>query len=91
MQALFEELKRNRLAVAAQIHTHPRQAFHSEADDTSAIVRHAGALSIVLPFFALKTAPDTFTRDAKVFVLSRDNVWHEVPVDERDRFYQVSK
>jgi hypothetical protein len=90
MQALFDELRRDRLMVAAQVHTHPREAFHSWADDTWAIVRHAGALSLVLPYFALKTAPHNFVRDAAVFVLSQENEWLEVPATDRHCFYQIT-
>lgn len=39
--------------ILAQVHTHPRFAFHSEADDRLAITKHLGAVSIVVPFFAL--------------------------------------
>ena len=90
MQALFDELRRDRLMVAAQVHTHPREAFHSWADDTWAIVRHAGALSLVLPYFALKTTPQDFVRDAAVFVLSQENEWLEVSATDRHRFYQIT-
>ena len=37
--------------VLVQLHTHPRQAFHSEADNTMAITKHTGAISIVIPNF----------------------------------------
>lgn len=90
MEALFDELRRTRLIVAAQVHTHPREAYHSWADDTWAIVRHAGALSLVLPYFALKTKQENFIRDAAVFVLSQENEWLEVPATDRHRFYQIS-
>src|SRR5688572_12167842 len=38
--------------VAAQLHTHPFEAFHSEADDELALIRHKDALSFVFPKFA---------------------------------------
>ena len=90
IQALFDELRRNRLIVAAQVHTHPREAFHSWADDKWAIVRHAGALSLVLPYFALKTTPHNFVHDAAVFVLSQENDWIEVPASDRNHVYKIS-
>jgi hypothetical protein len=91
MQALFDELRRNRLIVAAQIHTHPHEVFHSWADDTWAIVRHAGALSLVLPYFALETRSDSFVKDAAVFVLSPANEWIEAAPKDVKRLYQISK
>lgn len=38
--------------LAAQVHAHPRRAYHSETDDTYPIVTELGALSIVVPDFA---------------------------------------
>ena len=37
--------------IGVQIHSHPRDAYHSETDDTYPIATLAGSLSIVLPFF----------------------------------------
>ncbi|MGC1863980.1 MAG: hypothetical protein WA733_23390 [Methylocystis sp.] len=49
MRALMMHLRTKRLKVVAQIHTHPGAAFHSDADNEWAIVRHRGALSLVFP------------------------------------------
>jgi hypothetical protein len=38
--------------LAAQIHAHPGEAYHSGADDALALVRLPGSLSIVVPDFA---------------------------------------
>lgn len=89
MQALFQELRTRRLMVAAQVHTHPRQAFHSLADDKWAIVRHTGALSLVVPYFALRTEPETFVRETAVFVLSPKNQWLEAAPADVPSFYQI--
>lgn len=91
MKALFGELRDRRLMVAAQIHTHPREAFHSYADDKWAIVRHVGALSLVIPYFAQRTGAATFVRDAAVFVLSPKNQWIEAAPTEVAKFYQICK
>ena len=90
MQALFGELRNRRFMVAAQVHTHPHRAFHSYADDKWAIVRHSGALSLVLPYFALQTAPSTFAGDAAVFVLSPRNKWLDATPAEVQNFYEIS-
>src|SRR5437763_954318 len=60
MTALQAELRRRRFMVAAQVHSHPREAFHSKADDRWAIVRHEGALSLVVPNFAIDTTLSNF-------------------------------
>lgn len=41
-----------KLTLAAQVHTHPGEAFHSRTDDREPIVTEEGALSIVIPNFA---------------------------------------
>lgn len=78
MAALHAELRKTRLMVAAQVHSHPREAFHSDADDRWAIVRHEGALSLVVPDFAAHTRPDNFLDDTKVFRFSAAAEWLEV-------------
>jgi proteasome lid subunit RPN8/RPN11 len=82
MDQLRDRLRADRLMVAAQVHTHPEEAFHSEADDRWAIVRHQGALSLVLPYFALETTPALFLNHCAIFALSPENEWQLVPPDE---------
>jgi proteasome lid subunit RPN8/RPN11 len=77
--ALFDALRDRDLMVAAQVHTHPAEAFHSAADDKWAIVRHVDALSLVLPYFARNTSAGSFLDDAAVFRLSPENEWCELP------------
>jgi proteasome lid subunit RPN8/RPN11 len=79
MAEVLTHLRPERLMVAAQVHTHPEDAFHSPADDRWAIVRHVGALSLVVPRFCQHTTTETFVEDTKVFSL-----------DEHDRFREVS-
>ncbi|MGA3124321.1 MAG: hypothetical protein ABSF69_26480 [Polyangiaceae bacterium] len=82
--ALFEVLRGRGLMVAAQVHTHPERAFHSAADDRWAIVRHVGALSLVLPHFAQRTTPQTFFEDAAIFSLSPRNEWSRIGPSDID-------
>lgn len=82
MKALLSEISSKRLMIAAQVHSHPFKAFHSKADDVWAIVRHEGALSLVIPDFALKTSRENFMEDAKIFRLTPENEWREVPRGE---------
>lgn len=82
LQAL---LRRDRLMVAAQVHSHPKEAFHSLADDRWAIVRHEGALSLVVPDFSLHTSTENFLEQSKVFRFSDSARWIEVPHTEVER------
>ncbi len=82
MASLHARLRKHRLMVAAQVHSHPRQAFHSLADDRWAIIRHEGALSLVLPYFAARTTPFNFGDEVKVYRFSDMAEWIEVPRPE---------
>lgn len=78
MRALMNYLDQHGISVLAQVHSHPLQAFHSKADDQWALVRHVGALSLVLPYFAKVTTPDNFSNEAAVFTLRQGNQWVEI-------------
>lgn len=79
MTALMQTLGRTRSKILAQIHTHPGTAFHSEADDAWAIIRHVGALSLVLPHFAKTTTTDNFLKQVKTYALSAESEWQLIP------------
>lgn len=38
----------------ARIHSHPGKAYHSEVDDANPVLSHQGAISIVVPDFAVE-------------------------------------
>jgi len=48
---LNRDLSETGLRLIAQVHSHPREAYHSEADDRYAIVTAEGGLSLVVPNF----------------------------------------
>jgi proteasome lid subunit RPN8/RPN11 len=85
MTALHGELRRKRFMVAAQVHSHPHEAFHSRADDRWAIIRHEGALSLVVPNFAIGTTLSNFLDTTKVFRFSASAQWLEVPRPEVEK------
>ena len=82
MTELHSVLRQRRLMVAAQVHSHPAEAFHSKADDRWAIVRHEGALSLVVPEFALRTTTQTFLVHTKVYRFTATSQWAEIPEAE---------
>jgi proteasome lid subunit RPN8/RPN11 len=85
MSELHAVLRQRRLMVAAQVHSHPAEAFHSKADDRWAIVRHEGALSLVVPHFALQTTPQNFLAHTKVYRFTATSRWEEIPEAELAR------
>lgn len=89
MRDLLRYLGTHGLMIGAQVHSHPEEAFHSQADDRWAIIRHAGALSLVLPVFASETNVNTFVRDAAVFELQPNNRWRELSGEEIPEQYQI--
>lgn len=90
MNAIMSEISSKRLMIAAQVHSHPFGAFHSNADDAWAIVRHEGALSLVIPCFALNTSRENFMEDAKLFRLTPKNKWCEVSREEIEQWLVIS-
>lgn len=78
MRELMGYLRKTRTRIVAQVHSHPEKAFHSMADDKWAIVRHAGAVSIVMPYFAHGVDENTFAAEAATFQLSTEDKWIEV-------------
>lgn len=65
-------LYRSGLELGAQIHSHPGAAYHSDTDDTLAVVARAGGLSLVVPDFARR--PFTLA-EAAVHRLGEDGRW----------------
>jgi hypothetical protein len=66
--------------VRVQVHTHPREAFHSPTDDAFPIIHTVGFLSLVIPNLAL--GPVGFD-DAFLTEIQESGVWREVPIAER--------
>ncbi len=91
MRSIMRRLRDERLMIAAQVHTHPFEAFHSEADDRWAIVRHVGALSFVLPYFATTTTSDNFLDQSALFSLNTNNCWIGVPTYAASKSCQIHR
>lgn len=89
MRAVMAHLRQRRLFICAQVHSHPGPAFHSKADDEWAIVRHEGALSLVLPHFASSTTPANFLDQAATFRLAAGDRWIEVPGPELNNLLEI--
>lgn len=83
MSALLRHLGETETFIAAQVHSHPCEAFHSLADDKWAIVRHEGALSLVVPDFAVHTLNHNFIDEVAAFRLAHNNIWRELAEAER--------
>jgi hypothetical protein len=85
MSALMDRICATGNAVVAQVHSHPEHAFHSRADETWALVKHAGAYSIVLPWFCANTTPENFWQEAAVFVMQPSGRWLALSAIEKEQ------
>lgn len=85
---LFElnrDLSATGLRLIAQVHSHPHEAYHSEADDRYAIVTAEGGLSLVVPDFGnASTDPATW---AVYRLKGRD--WLEMRPDEVKELFKI--
>jgi len=84
---LNRALSENDLRLIAQVHSHPGDAYHSEADDRYAIVTAHGGFSLVVPDFG--KAPADLRRWA-VYQLDGE-YWRELSVNEIDRLFLVDE
>lgn len=90
MSALLRHLGDTKTLIASQIHSHPKEAFHSDADDRWAIVRHEGAFSLVVPYFAKHTSVQNFHDEVAAFRLSASNEWREMRDGDRPSSIQLT-
>jgi hypothetical protein len=82
---IIDDLHAAGLVVPVQVHSHPREAFHSPVDDERAFVQHEQGISIVIPNFGAITET-AFFRDAKAYRLASDGSWQELTPQEVKRF-----
>lgn len=71
--------------LAAQLHSHPDEAYHSVTDDTYAIATQLGSLSIVVPDFAVRP----FSIERSAIYRLQANGWTPLEVDEAKRLIRV--
>ena len=89
-KALFElnrGLAETGLRLIAQVHCHPKEAYHSHADDRYAIVTAEGGFSLVVPNFG--KAPADPASWAVYRLIGGD--WIELASQEVRRLFEVSR
>lgn len=79
-------LYENNMKLIAQIHSHPTEAYHSEADDRFPIVDTYGGISIVAPNFA---SDNISLKDCAIYRLSLDKTWDKLTNSEIDSLFQI--
>ncbi len=71
--------------LAAQVHSHPTDAYHSDTDDCFSLVTLTGALSVVVPFFGREGLAGI--HDWAWFRLTGKATWR--PLNEAERVVLV--
>lgn len=74
--------------ILIQLHTHPGEAFHSEADDRYAVTKHLHAISIVIPNFAVRWTGQLNETSVNVNLGGGD--WRELSQDDVVQLFEVA-
>ncbi len=80
-------LYENKMKLIAQIHSHPREAYHSEADNRFPIVDTYGGISIVVPDFAMG---EMTIQEWAIYRLSLNKTWDKLTSHEVDSLYKIT-
>lgn len=80
LNKFWMELGDMNMGIRFQVHTHPREAFHSPTDDEFPIIHKPGFLSLVFPNFGL--GPVGF-QDAYLTEIQPDGRWRQVAIPSR--------
>ena len=73
--------------ILIQLHTHPEQAFHSEADDRYAVTKHLHAISIVIPNFGMRWTGNL--AHASVHLNLGQGVWQTLTAGDVARLFEI--
>jgi len=76
MQYLADEMIKKGETLIAQVHSHPREAFHSETDNSYPLIHRAGFLSVVIPHFG-RYGFDEFHR-FRTYEYVANGMWKEL-------------
>lgn len=74
------------MTVLTRLHTHGEDAYHSEMDDQNMLIAHQGAISIVIPHFAVE--PISLSR-CSVNMLVHGHGWVELGATEIAKRFEV--
>lgn len=84
--ALWDICKKRNLVVVADVHTHPYGSEQSDSDRAHPMISRAGHVALIVPRFA---APPVRRIDVGIYRYEGGRRWHEVPTQERRRFFHI--
>lgn len=88
LERIWEWLYENKCTLIAQIHSHPTEAYHSEADDNLAIITTFGGLSFVVPDFG--NSDQNFGNSA-IFRLLPESGWTELTKQQINTILKITQ
>ena len=86
LERISEWLYENSCHLIAQVHSHPAEAYHSEADDALAIVTATGGISIVVPGYGNS---DTYFSNSAFYRLLPGSGWTEQSQEQIKSLIQI--
>ncbi|MCW3117954.1 MAG: hypothetical protein JWM28_2036 [Chitinophagaceae bacterium] len=87
LERIGDLLYETQLSLIAQVHSHPTEAYHSEADDNYAIITRTGGLSIVIPDFG--TSDSDFENSA-FYRLYPDTGWTSLSKQQASMLIKIT-
>jgi hypothetical protein len=84
---IMDEINKVVEFILIQLHTHPKEAFHSEADDRYAVTKHLHAISIVVPDFGMRWAGNL--AHASVHLNLGRGVWQTLATGDVARLFEI--
>ncbi len=88
LDKINRELYKKNLSLIAQVHSHPRAAFHSSIDDEYPIMTTLGGFSIVIPHYGF--IPSNNFHEYAVYRLTEKG-WVELIQEEVDDIFTIIK
>jgi hypothetical protein len=86
LDRIWDWLYENKCTLIAQVHSHPTDAYHSEADDDLAIITTFGGLSLVVPDFG--NSDQNFEGSA-IFRLLPKSGWTELTKEQFNTLLKI--
>lgn len=80
LNVFWQELVKLGSGIRVQVHTHPRDAFHSPIDDAYPIIHTPGFLSLVIPHFGMRTQD---LSEAYLTEMTESGGWQAVSASDR--------
>jgi hypothetical protein len=87
IERIWDWLYENKCMLIAQVHSHPQEAYHSEADDDLAIITTFGGLSLVVPDFG--NSDQNFNGSA-IFRLLPESGWTELTTEQINTILKIT-